>query len=136
MRIIMVLVPQSISFSPAMIFFLACSLSSGATASSRSRKITSAADLAAFSNSAGLEPGTASSERCRREVAGSKLVKLMCDSPVQTLRELQTLPRRAESGGGAVDRHQQCGAQLLAAPGPVRAQQAHLRAADLVEGLE
>ena len=61
-------------------FLRACALSSGATASSTSRNTISAADFAAFSNSAVLDPGTASSERCRRETAGSMLVKLMDDS--------------------------------------------------------
>ena len=37
----------------------------------------SAADWAAFSNNPGLDPGTASSERCRRGVACSMIVKLM-----------------------------------------------------------
>ena len=44
----MVLSPQSMSFSASMMFLRACSLSSGATASSRSRKITSAAEAAAL----------------------------------------------------------------------------------------
>ncbi len=60
-----------------MMFLRACSLSSGATASSRSRKMMSAAPLAAFSNSDGLEPGTASSERWSRGVACWIKVKLM-----------------------------------------------------------
>ena len=37
----------------------------------------SAADFAAFSNKAVFDPGTANSDRCRRDVAGSMLVKLM-----------------------------------------------------------
>ncbi len=41
----------------------------------------SAADFAAFSKMAGFEPGTASSERCRRGVAWSTRVKLMALSP-------------------------------------------------------
>ena len=81
MRTIMVLVPQSMSFSACTTFLRACSLSSGATASSRSRNTTSAADFAAFSKMAGFEPGTASSERCRRGVACSMMVKLMAWSP-------------------------------------------------------
>src|SRR5665811_1231079 len=44
MRIIMVLLPQSMSLRPWMMFLRACSLSSGATASSRSKKMTSAPD--------------------------------------------------------------------------------------------
>src|ERR1700685_1550606 len=95
MRTMTVLAPQSTSFSPRMMFLRACSLSSGATASSQSRKITSAADFAAFSNSPGLDPGTASSERCRRGVACTTLVKLM-DSP-----------RAAKAAGDAIDRQQQ-----------------------------
>src|SRR5690606_23602243 len=62
----MVFVPQSISFRALMMFLRACGLSSGATASSRSRKITSASDFAAFSNIWGALPGTASSLRFRR----------------------------------------------------------------------
>src|SRR5690606_28692610 len=62
----MVFVPQSISFRALMMFLRACGLSSGATASSRSRKITSASDFAAFSNICGALPGTASSLRFRR----------------------------------------------------------------------
>src|SRR5260221_11020561 len=85
MRTIMVVVPQGISLRPWMMLLRACSLSSGATASSTSRKTMSAADFAAFSNKAVLDPGTASSERCRRGVAGSMLVKLIGDSPVETL---------------------------------------------------
>src|ERR1700733_5170520 len=77
MRTIMVLLPQSTSFSPWMMFLRACSLSSGATASSQSRKIMSALDCAAFLNNAGLVPGTANSERCKRGVACSMVVKLM-----------------------------------------------------------
>ena len=77
MRIIIVLVPQSTSLSAWTMFLRACGLSSGATASSRSRKTTSAALAAAFSNIAVFEPGTASSERCRRGVACSISVKLM-----------------------------------------------------------
>ena len=81
MRIIIVLVPQSTSLRPWMMFLRACGLSSGATASSRSRNTMSAADAAAFSNIAVLVPGTASSERCRRGVAWSMMVKLMAASP-------------------------------------------------------
>src|SRR4030067_96993 len=66
MRIIMVFEPQSISLRPATMFLRACSLSSGATASSRSRKIMSAAPLAAFSNSEGVDPGPASPARAGR----------------------------------------------------------------------
>ena len=52
-----------------MTFLRACTLSSGATASSRSRKTTSALLLAcAFSMKVGLEPGTANSDRFRRAV--------------------------------------------------------------------
>ncbi len=80
MRTIIVLLPQSRSLSPWMMLARARSLSSGATASSTSRKITSAALRAAFSNIDGLEPGTASSERCRRGVACSMVVKLMADA--------------------------------------------------------
>src|ERR1700730_17708224 len=113
MRIIMVLVPHSISFSPAMIFLRACSLSSGATASATSRKIISAADWAAFSNNPGLEPGTASSERCRRGVACSMIVKLMPLILSLLLDSLGPLGHRAGSAGGAkaagdaIDRQQQ-----------------------------
>src|ERR1700734_2600636 len=76
MRTIIVLLPQSTSLSPTMMFLRACSLSSGATASSQSRKMMSALDCAAFLNNAGLVPGTASSERCNLGVACSIVVKL------------------------------------------------------------
>jgi hypothetical protein len=62
-------------------------LSSGATASSKSRNTTSAAEAAAFSNSFGLLPGTASSLRLSRAVAGSMIVKLI--SPPQGLSGIQ-----------------------------------------------
>ena len=39
----------------------------------------SAAQRAAFSNMPGLDPGTASSDRCRRGVACSMIVKLTFD---------------------------------------------------------
>src|SRR6202034_3669486 len=78
-----------------MMFLRACSLSSGATASSQSRKITSAADFPAFSNSPGLDPGTASSERCTRGGGCTALGKPM-DSP-----------RAAKAAGDAIDRQQQ-----------------------------
>src|ERR1700693_1546518 len=87
-----------------MMFLRARSLSSGATASSQSRKMMSAADFAAFSNSAGLEPGTASSERCRRGLAGSMVVKLMDGYSWMNARGLSGA---AETGGNAVDRKQQ-----------------------------
>src|SRR5580692_4890047 len=80
MRTIMVLLPQSTSFRPWMMLLRACSLSSGATASSQSRKIMSALDSAAFLNNAGLVPGTASSERCNLGVDCSMVVKLMTNS--------------------------------------------------------
>ncbi len=57
---------QSMSFKAWMMFLRAFSFSGGATASSRSRNITSAALSAAFSIIDGLEPGTASVERCSR----------------------------------------------------------------------
>src|ERR1700674_3893065 len=80
MRTIIVLLPQSTSLSPSMMFLRACSLSSGATASSQSRKMMSARDCAAFLNNAGLVPGTASSERCNLGVACSMVVKLILNS--------------------------------------------------------
>jgi len=54
---------QSRSFSAWMMFFLACSFSGGATASSQSRKTKSAALLKARSIMVVLEPGQASSDR-------------------------------------------------------------------------
>ncbi len=60
------LAAQSMSFSAWIMFFRAFSFSGGATASSRSRKMTSAALSAAFSIIDGLEPGTASVDRCSR----------------------------------------------------------------------
>src|ERR1700733_78039 len=128
----MVFVPQSISLRAWMMLRRAASLSSGATASSTSRKTMSAADFAAFSNKLVFDPGTASSERCRREWAGSMLVKLMV-----ILRDASSrLPGCAEAGGGAVDRHQEGGADLLAAVGTMCAQQVDLLAAHLVDGFE
>src|SRR5512147_2257382 len=102
MRIIMFLVPQSRSLRPWMIFLRACSLSSGATASSRSRKMMSAWPLAAFSNSDGLDPGTASSERWRRGVACWIRVKLMLSISFR-----YQLTRGPEAGGNAIDGQQQ-----------------------------
>ena len=87
----MVFEPQSMSFSAWTMFLRACSLSSGATASSQSRKMMSASPLAAFSKMPGFEPGTANSERCRRGVACSIRVKLTVFSfsgfPFSRLRE-------------------------------------------------
>jgi len=77
MRTDTVFLPKSTSFKPRMMFFRAFSLSSGATASSRSRNSTSTADFAAFSNSSGRLPGTASSLRFSRGGADSTMVKLM-----------------------------------------------------------
>ncbi len=85
MRTERVLSPQSISFNPLMMFLRACGLSSGATASSRSRKTTSAADCAALEKSFGLLPGTASSLRLRRAGACSMIVKLITP-PLSCLR--------------------------------------------------
>src|SRR6185437_14893458 len=133
MRTIMVLAPQSMSLRPWMMLMRACALSSGATASSTSRNTMSAAERAAFSNKPLLDPGTASSERCSRAVAGSMLVKLMGLS-LKTLG--RSLARRTETGGGTIDGHQQGGAQLLAAAGAMRAQQVHLLAADRVDGFQ
>src|SRR6478736_8014336 len=102
MRIIMVLLPQSRSLRPWMMFLRACSFSSGATASSRSRKMMSAAPLAAFSNSDGLDPGTASSERCKRGVACWIRVKLM-----SSISFRYQLTRGPKAGGNAVNGKQQ-----------------------------
>src|SRR3546814_1461099 len=85
MRTDRVLLPQSTSFSALMMFLRACALSSGATASSRSRDTTSAADSAAFLKSFGLLPGTASSLRFRRAGAGSR--------PDEHTSDLQSLLR-------------------------------------------
>src|SRR5215469_17887809 len=63
---------QSTSFSADTIASRAFSLSAGATESSRSRQTTSASPAAAFSNSAGREPGTKSFERYSR--AGTRRV--------------------------------------------------------------
>src|ERR1051326_1739973 len=76
MRTLTVLGPQSSSLRAAMILRRARGLSSTATESSRSRNTTSAAQALAFSIILGLEAGTASSERCKRAVAGSYEVKL------------------------------------------------------------
>src|SRR3546814_16827503 len=76
MRTDRVLLPQSTSFSALTIFLRGCSLSSGATASSRSRNTTSAAASAAFLKSFGLLPGTASSLRCMSAGAGSPKVRI------------------------------------------------------------
>ena len=81
MRNDIVLLPQSMSLSPSMMFLRACGLSSGATASSRSRKMTSASDFAAFSNICGEEPGTESSQRFRRGVVCSTILKLIAIPP-------------------------------------------------------
>ena len=82
MRTDRVLLPQSMSLIASMTFLRACSFSSGATASSRSRNTTSAAEAAAFSKSFGLLPGTASSLLLRRAGACSTMVKLMERSPL------------------------------------------------------
>src|SRR6266516_259692 len=57
---------QSCAKSPSITFARAGTLSSGATASSRSRKTTSAPSDAAFSIARRFVPGTASSLRCSR----------------------------------------------------------------------
>src|SRR5689334_18641871 len=66
MRAVTSLSPQFTSFRAATMSSLALSLSDGATASSKSRQTTSAALAAAFSNRAGLDPGTKSLERYSR----------------------------------------------------------------------
>src|SRR3984885_15619261 len=115
MRTIIVLPPQSTSLSPVMMFLRACSLSSGATASSQSRKMMSALDCAAFLNSAGLVPGTASSERCNLAVACSMVVKLiptprsgggaMCGFSAQHLGDRAAQFARARRHGQSVAAH-------------------------------
>ena len=55
------LLPKFISLSALIMFVLAFSLSSGATESSKSKKITSVSDFAAFSKKSGELPGTANS---------------------------------------------------------------------------
>src|SRR5579885_1336039 len=72
--------PQSTSLSAAMMLRRACGLSSGATASSRSRNTMSAAPCAAFAKNFGEEPGTASSLRLRRAGACLIWVKLIGSS--------------------------------------------------------
>ena len=79
-----------------MMLLRACSLSSGATASSQSRKMMSALDCAAFLNNAGLVPGTASSERCNLGVACWMVVKLMAellDQGMRGVRVFGAVPR-------------------------------------------
>ena len=85
MRTESALLPQSMSPMAWMMFLRACALSSGATASSRSRNTTSAADFAAFSNICGWLPGTASSLRFRRAGACSTVKKLMI-CPIEEVR--------------------------------------------------
>src|SRR5580692_1424759 len=118
----------------------AASLSSGATASSRSRNTMSAALRAAFSNRPGLDPGTASSERCRRGVACSIRVKLTLSSPRMEWFPLppgkDASTGGAESGGGTVDRQQQRVAHFLVAAAAELPQQADLLAADPVQRLQ
>src|SRR5690349_6201967 len=111
-----------------MMFLRACSLSSGATASSTSRNTMSAALRAAFSNMPGLDPGTASSDRCSRGVACSMMVKL-------TLFSFANRSTRCpKPGRRAIDRQQQRIANLLVAAGAELTQQADLLAADLIQG--
>src|SRR5258708_34144287 len=50
--------------------------------------------------------------------------------------ETCSLSCRSETGGGTIDRHEQGGAHLFAAPGPMLAQQVHLLATDLVDGFQ
>src|ERR1700722_1722139 len=134
MRTIMVFSPQWMSLRAWMMFLRACSLSSGATASSTSRKTMSAADCAAFSNKAVLDPGTASSERCKRGVDGSMLVKLIVLPRDYAAKRMSS--RRTETSGGAIDRHEERRAHFFAAFGTVGAQQVYLLAAHRIDGLQ
>src|SRR5436305_1899559 len=87
MRTERVLFPQSMSPIASITLRRAGGLSSGATASSRSRKMTSAADFAALANRAGWLPGTASSLRLSRGSHGSTVWKLIrLEAPLLGLR--------------------------------------------------
>src|SRR5690606_37676150 len=77
MRTDRVLLPQSMSPMAWITFLRACALSSGATESSRSRLMTSAAEPAIFSNSASREPGPKSWQRFRRAGAAGCVRKDM-----------------------------------------------------------
>src|SRR5205085_7151408 len=65
---------QSWDVSASITFARACSLSSGATASSRSRNTTSAPSVGAFSIARTFVPGTASSLRCKRFLTATGLL--------------------------------------------------------------
>src|SRR5436190_1746024 len=65
---------QSCEVTTPMTFVRACSLSSGATASSRSRNTTSAPRVGAFSIARTFVPGTASSLRWRRSLTATELL--------------------------------------------------------------
>src|SRR5690606_17106965 len=105
-----VLRPQSTSLIAWMTFLRASTLSSGATLSSRSRLITSAADFAIFSKSSGRDPGPKSWQRFGRAGGCGWTVKLMRSSLTLLLHwrdrvrthEVQTgqwsYPRRPATG--------------------------------------
>src|SRR5258708_23710198 len=102
---------QSMSCSASMMFLRARSLSGGATASSRSRKTKSAALVEALSIISGLEPGSASSLRCRRSLRRWWRVWLMIDH-LLPLRRVGDCRRAAALEG--VDRCTDAGAGLNA----------------------
>src|SRR5436190_1467278 len=67
---------QSKDVSASITFARACSLSSGATASSRSRKTRSAPSVGAFSMARTFVPGTASSLRCSRFLTATDVLSV------------------------------------------------------------
>ena len=77
MRTERVLRPQSTPLIALTTLARACGLSAGATLSSRSRLITSAALAAALANSSGRDPGAKSWQRFGRAGALGGIVKLM-----------------------------------------------------------
>src|SRR5215475_10245890 len=73
--------PKFTVLSAWMMLVRACGLSAGATASSRSRQITSAGPVAAFSNKGGRTPGTNNWDRLSRGEVRSTVVKLIGEAP-------------------------------------------------------
>src|SRR3954454_17693110 len=76
MRTLTAVPVQAFAPSASITFARACSLSSGATASSRSRKTRSAPSVGAFSIARTFVPGTASSLRCSRFLTATDVLSV------------------------------------------------------------
>src|SRR5690349_15531930 len=106
---------QEPSFSAATTFFRASALASTATASSRSRKISSAASPCAFSMKRGLLPGTARvvrRERCMQARLSIRERRDHARFPIAAITRHDVLYERGAGGRG----HEEVEPDLARAP--------------------